>query len=140
MEGSFTRRLFAHRGIGGKTISERRTSPRTPLLLPAKLVCVYGTVDCIVLDLSAVGALIKTASPLSVGASAYLRTGPFDIFVASVRIASRSRAYAVTGILFENRLTQAQIKELRSYGRNCIQAERRASYEKAREWWECDGD
>jgi hypothetical protein len=110
------------------------------MLLPAKLVCVYDTLDCVVLDLSDVGAFVKTTSPLSVGSSAYLRAGPFDIFAVGVRIASYSTAYALTGVVFDNRLTRDQVMNLHTYARNWTQAEELRKYLAAREWWYAGGE
>jgi hypothetical protein len=133
-------RSFNRLVMGGDASSERRASPRTQLLLPAKLVCVYDTLDCMVLDLSEVGAFVKMANPLSVGASAYLRAGPFDIFAVGVRIVSYSRAYALNGVAFDNRLSQDQIMNLQSHARDWVQVERRREYQAARQWWHSGGE
>lgn len=133
-------RSFNRQAMGGDASSERRASPRTELLLPAKLVCVYDTLDCMVLDLSEVGAFVKMARPLSVGASAYLRAGPFDIFAAGVRIASYSTAYSLAGIVFDDRLTRDEFTNLHWYAWNWTRSEERRKYHAAREWWYAGGE
>lgn len=133
-------RSFNRLAMGGDASSERRASPRMPMLLPAKLVCVYDTLDCMVLDLSEVGAFVKMASPLAVGASAYLRSGPFDIFAVGVRIVSYSTAYSLTGVVFDNRLTRDEVTNLHNYAMNWTRSEELRKYHAAREWWHAGGE
>lgn len=117
------------------TGAERRTSPRMPLAFPARLTCVYDTFDCELVDLSAVGALVKLVQPLPVGVCAYLRAGPFEIFATSARTASCANTSSLAGVMFESRLAQDQITILRTYARDWKFIEERNAYRAARDWW-----
>lgn len=121
--------------VGSGATPDRRTSVRMPLTAPAKLVCVYDTFDCVLLDLSGFGALVASASPLSVGRSAYLRAGTSEIFAVGVRKVSCPGTPFLIGVMFDERLTRDQIMSLRSYARNWIRIEQRREYCAARDWW-----
>ncbi|WP_017664178.1 PilZ domain-containing protein [Porphyrobacter sp. AAP82] len=132
---TFVERYFTRKGMANVTIPELRALPRMPMAFPAKLACVYGTLECELLDLSGVGALVRSASPLSLGASTYLRAGPCEIFAVAVRKDSNQEAPALTGVMFDDRLTRDQIASLRIYARDWIRIEQRREYVAARDWW-----
>lgn len=121
--------------FGSGATPDRRASVRMPLAAPAKLVCVYDTFDCVLLDLSGFGALVASASPLSVGTSAYLRAGTSEIFAVGVRKVSCPGNPFLIGVMFDERLTRNQIMSLRSYARNWVRIEQRREYCAARDWW-----
>lgn len=63
----------------------RRDSPRLHLTVPAKLVSVCETQNCVLVDVSQTGARIRVARPLAAGASGYLRVGPIEVFATALR-------------------------------------------------------
>jgi hypothetical protein len=132
---SLMERNFIRQEVGGGATPDRRVSVRMSLTAPAKLVCVYDTFDCVLLDLSGFGALVASASPLSVGTSAYLRAGTSEIFAVGVRKVSCPGAPFLIGVMFDERLTRDQIISLRTYARDWIRIEQRREYCAARDWW-----
>ena len=134
-EFSLMERTSIRHGVGSGATPDRRASVRMPLTAPAKLVCVYDIFDCVLLDLSGFGALVASASPLSVGTSAYLRAGTSEIFAVGVRKISHPDTPFFIGVMFDERLTRDQIMSLRSYARDWVRIEQRREYCAARDWW-----
>lgn len=126
--------FFASLDNSGASILGRRSSPRSRLEIPAKLVIVFDTLDCVLVDLSLSGALIRLARPVAVGSCGYLRAGPLDIFAVSVRASLITGFDALIGLRLEPRATREQIMEVRAYAREARQFEHRARMLAARDW------
>lgn len=118
----------------GAGILGRRSSPRLPLRIPAKLVSVFDTLDCLLVDVSLSGALVRLARPLAVDSCGYLRAGPLDAFAITVRVSSYRGSDALTGLRFDTRLTREQVVELRNFAREAELIEKRARISAARDW------
>jgi hypothetical protein len=112
----------------------RRSAPRIHLAVPARLISVCETQDCMLLDISQTGARIGLERPLGVNASGYLRVGPIETFVTAVRARMSEDAAGINGVEFDERLNKSQVLAVRGYAENYEMAERRASLLQARAW------
>ncbi len=115
-------------------ITGRRNAPRLRLSVPAKLVSVCETQDCLLIDVSQTGARIGLARPLAVNANGYLRAGPVEVFVTAVRTRSEEDGSRINGLEFDMRLSKPQVLALRAYAENYEIAEQRESLQQARSW------
>ena len=112
----------------------RRRSPRLHLAVPAKLISVYETQNCTLLDISQTGARLALERPLGVNMSGYLRVGPIEAFATAVRVRMGDESGAINGVEFDIRLTKPQVLAVRAYAENYEMAERRAFLMHARDW------
>lgn len=112
----------------------RRDSPRLHLTVPAKLVSVCETQNCVLVDVSQTGARIRVERPLVAGASGYLRVGPIEVFATALRQNLTAEGGGLNGMEFDIRLTKAEVLALRAYAENYELAERRAFRAQARGW------
>jgi hypothetical protein len=112
----------------------RRDSPRLHLTVPAKLVSVCETQNCVLVDVSQTGARIRLERPLAAGASGYLRVGPIEVFATALRQNLTAEGVGLNGMEFDIRLTKAEVLALRAYAENYELAERRAFRAQARGW------
>jgi hypothetical protein len=113
----------------------RRASPRLNLSVPARLIGVFETQPCILLDVSQTGARLGLERPLAVGASGYLRVGPIEVFVTAVRTrVAPEGGGGINGVEFDLRLGKAEVMALRAYADNYELAEQRAFLRHARDW------
>lgn len=112
----------------------RRSSPRLHLSVPAKLLSVIETQDCLLVDVSQTGARIRLERPLAAGASGYLRAGPVEAFATAVRQTWIGKGDGINGLEFEVRLSKSEVLALRAYAEDYEMAERRAFLRQARDW------
>lgn len=112
----------------------RRGSPRVHLAVPAKLLSVCETQNCVLVDASQTGARIRLERPLAAGASGYLRVGPIEVFATALRQNLTDDGDGLNGVEFDIRLTKAEVLALRAYAENYELAERRALRAQARGW------
>jgi hypothetical protein len=87
----------------------RRAAPRLRLTVPARLVTVTRTHDCILIDISSSGAQVILPEPLAVLEAAQLQCGMLDEFV----IVNRER-YRLNGLEFDEKLPRERILALRA--------------------------
>lgn len=112
----------------------RRGAARLRLVVPAKLISVYETQNCMLLDISQTGARLALERPLGVNASGYLRVGPIEVFATAVRLRMGEETGGVNGLEFDIKLTKPQVLAVRAYAENYEMAERRAFLMHARDW------
>lgn len=112
----------------------RRRSPRLHLSVPAKLISVYETQNCTLLDISQTGARLALERPLGVETSGYLRVGPIEVFATAVRMRMSDEGVGINGVEFDVRLSKPQVLAVRAYAENYEMAERRAFLMHARDW------
>lgn len=114
----------------------RRSAARVQLVAPARLVSVFDTHECVLVNLSRSGALIRLARPLAVDACGYLRAGTVNAFAITVRVTSVRGAggNAISGVRFDPPLTRDQLMELRTYSKEYVLSEKRLSRLAARDW------
>ncbi len=113
----------------------RRAAPRLRLSLPARLVAVERTHQCILMNLSRDGAQIAILESLREGEGAVLKCGKIDQFV----LVKRSE-FGVNALSFEEPISDDLVLHIRSYHENFEQRERRSLVETARKWVNGDTD
>jgi len=112
----------------------RRGSPRLHLTVPAKLMSVAETQNCVLVDVSQTGARIRLDRPLAVHSCGYLKVGSLEVFATALRCTPVDAGGGINGLEFDVRLTKPQVLMLRSYAENYEMAERRAFLQQARSW------
>lgn len=97
----------------------RRSAARVQLGIEGRLISVFDTRRCVIVNLSRSGALIRLARPLAVDACGFLRAGNLDAFAITVRVTSVNGGWAgaISGVKFDPPLTWAQFNELRTYSK-----------------------
>jgi hypothetical protein len=114
----------------------RRGTARVELGAPARLVSVVDTRECVLVNLSRSGALIRLARPLAIDACGYLRAGTVNAFVIITRVARASEVEGdtISGVRFDPPLTRDQFIELRTYSKEYVLSQKRLSQLAAGEW------
>ena len=114
----------------------RRTSPRLHLAIPARLMSIVETQNCVLLDISQTGARIRLERPLAAGSSGYLKVGPVEVFVTALRHTPNDGddGGGINGLEFDLRLSKPQVLMLRAYAEDYELAERRAFRQQAQDW------
>jgi PilZ domain len=108
----------------------RRADARVRLHIPARLVLLSGTQQCILEDLSVTGAAIIPQDGLpALGVSAILMCQHVEAF-GIVRWARHGRC----GLMFDEKLPLAQVIALRHMADNFETDERERNMERARAW------
>ncbi len=107
----------------------RRAAPRLRLSLPARLVAVDRTHQCILMNLSRNGAQIAILDSLREGEGAVLKCGKIDQFV----IVNRSE-FGLNALSFEEPISDEMVLHIRRYHENFEERERRMLVETARKW------
>jgi hypothetical protein len=111
----------------------RRSAPRVQLSAPARLVSVFDTHECEIVNLSRSGALIRLARPLAVDACGYLRAGPFESFAISVRVIKLGYD-VINGVKFDRPLAREQFGELIKYSKELARGHNNLAVLAARDW------
>ncbi|MEL6529327.1 MAG: hypothetical protein AAFQ27_05155 [Pseudomonadota bacterium] len=104
----------------------RRSAPRLRLSLPARLVSVERTHQCILMNVSRDGAQIAILESLREGEGAVLKCGEIDEFV----IVNRSE-FGLNAVAFEEPISDALVLHIRQFHENFEERERRALIETA---------
>ncbi|MCZ8370419.1 MAG: PilZ domain-containing protein [Porphyrobacter sp.] len=117
------------------SLLDRRSAARIQLRIPAKLVSLFDTHDCVLIDVSRSGALVRLARPLAIDACGYLHAGPFEAFAITVRVIKFEAGDPISGIKFDTPLTREQLLELRSYPKEYAAREKRSAMLAADEWF-----
>lgn len=112
----------------------RRSTPRLRLNVPAKLISVYDTQDCLLIDVSLTGAFLRLSRPLAVDACGYLRVGMIEAFAISVRASTHNGSGAFCAVKFDVPLTGEQLTKLRADAFSAEGSERRDALTAARDW------
>lgn len=107
----------------------RRAAPRLRLSLPARLVAVDRTHQCILMNLSRNGAQIAILDSLREGEGGVLICGKIDQFV----IVNRSE-FGLNAVTFEEPISDEMVLHIRRYHENFEERERRMLVETARKW------
>ncbi|MEM8724548.1 MAG: PilZ domain-containing protein [Pseudomonadota bacterium] len=107
----------------------RRAAARLRLSMPAKLVTIYETRPCIILNLSQTGARLGLENPLALGDAAFLQCGGIDHFANIVRSQKGTNA-----LEFEVPLAHDQVLAIRKMAENFDDLERRDFRRIARDW------
>lgn len=126
-------RIFTSEPPPATSILGRRSAPRVELSAPARLVSVFDTHKCEIVNLSRTGALIRLARPLAVDACGYLRVGPFESFAISVRVIKLGDD-VINGIKFDPPLTREQFMELIIHSKELARRHNYLAVLAARDW------
>ncbi len=111
----------------------RRSAARLRLSIPARIVTIYETQNCILLDLSQTGARIGLAGPIAVGAGGLLMVGQLEIFGEVVRRKYGSGG-GVNGIAFEVPLSHQDVLAVRHHAETFQKVEREGLRDQVRRW------
>lgn len=111
----------------------RRAASRLRLSIPARIMTIYETHNCILLDLSRSGARIGLAEPLVIGGGGYLRIGQLEVFGQAVRRMIGAGG-GVNGIAFDTPLSDAAVLAIRHHAETFQRTERDALREQVRRW------
>ena len=111
----------------------RRQVARLRLSIPAKLISIYDTRRCILIDISCGGAQIGLEEPLPLDDGVYLRIAGIEPFGIVVRSTIGPNG-GVNGIAFDPKLSDEDVLGLRTYSEAFQVFERRALLAEARKW------
>ncbi len=111
----------------------RRSAPRLRLSIPARLVTLFDTRRCILVNLSRTGAQIGLEQPLGKGEGAFLQLAGIDQFGSITRCAV-GLGGGFNGLEFECPLTDRQVLALRDHAESFADAESRALRDEVRAW------
>ncbi len=111
----------------------RREAARLRLSIPARLVTLYDTRRCILVDLSRTGAQVGLQSPLRQDEGIFLQVAGIDQFGSIVRRIVRQNG-GINGVEFETPLTDEQVIALRRYSESLVAEERQALRDEVRAW------
>ena len=111
----------------------RRAAARLRLSIPARIVTVYETQSCILLDLSQTGARIGIAKPMALGDGGFLMVGTTEVFGEAVRQAL-GHGGGVNGLAFDEPLLHDDVLAVRHHAETFRQIERETLREQVRRW------
>lgn len=111
----------------------RRHVSRLRLSIPARLVSVYDTQRCILIDISRGGAQVGLAEPLRVGDGACLQIAGFEPFGEVLR-RDLTAMGGVNGIAFDDELTDDQVLQIRAFSETFQKEEKQALLNEVRQW------
>lgn len=111
----------------------RRAAARLRLSIPSRLITVFETQTCILLDLSQTGARVGLAAPMALGSGAFLKVGPIEVFGEAVR-RMVGHGGGVNGIAFDRPLDHADVLAVRQHAETFRQIERDAFRDQVRRW------
>lgn len=111
----------------------RRSAPRLRLAIPARLVLIHATKNCVLLDLSRSGARIGLEEPLIPGARLFLQIAGFDLFAEVVR-RDLGEGGGINGLAFDEPISDAAVLMVRHFAESFEQHERNALRDQVRRW------
>ena len=111
----------------------RRGAARLRLSIPAKLITLYDTRRCILIDLSRTGAQVGLEQPLRMEETGVLLIGGFEIFCEVVRLAKGGKGGA-NGLLFDPPLQDEDVLNVRRYAETYQTKELRGLLSEVRAW------
>lgn len=113
----------------------RRAAPRLRLSIPAKLVSLYGTHRCILIDMSCTGAQVGLEKPLAVDETAILQIAGQELFCEIVRISQGPKG-GVNGLAFDPPLEAQDVLDMRAYAEGYQLDELRGLRSEVKDWVE----
>lgn len=111
----------------------RRAAARLRLALPARLVSLYGTHRCILIDLSTTGAQLGMEMPLATSENAILEIAGKELFCDIVRV-SRGPHGGTNGVKFDPELEDQDVLDVRRFSETYKTNELRAIRSEVRAW------
>lgn len=113
----------------------RRAAPRLRLSIPGKLISLYDTRRCIVIDLSCTGVQLGLENPLAIYETAVLQIAGQDLFGEVVRLAEGPNG-GVNGIQFDPPLEEQDVLDMRAFAERYQRDELRKLHSEVRDWVE----
>lgn len=123
------RRALASSSEDYALVTGRRSAPRLRLSIPARLVTLYETRRCVLLNLSQTGAQIGLEDPLSEGDGAFLKVAGLDHFGGVVR-----KGPGTNALEFDVSLSENEVLSVRRYSECFEEDERRRLRREVRAW------
>lgn len=111
----------------------RRASARLRVAIPARLVSIYSTQNCILLDISRNGARLALANPVAEHQSGVVEVARLELFGAIVR-AERGAEGGANAMAFEDPITEAEVLAVRRFAEGFEMRERLALRDLVRRW------
>lgn len=111
----------------------RRGAPRLRLSIPAKVISLYGTTRCILLDLSTSGAQLGLEEPLQVEETVFLHIAGYELFCEVVRLAYGPNG-GVNGLVFDPPLQNQDVLNMRAYAESYQAEELRGLRSEVKDW------
>ena len=111
----------------------RRHVSRLRLSIPARVVSIYDTRRCILIDISCGGAQVGLAEPLPVGDGVCLQIADMEPFGEVLRREIGPRG-GINGISFDPELSDADVLAIRAYSETFQKEERLALLDEVRSW------
>lgn len=111
----------------------RRSAARLRLSIPARIMTIYDTHNCVLLDISRNGARIGLAVPLAIGGGGFLTVGQIEVFGEAVRRMVGAGG-GVNGIAFDTPISDAAVLSVRRHAEIFQRTERDALREQVRRW------
>lgn len=111
----------------------RRSAPRLRLAIPARLITLYGSNRCILIDLSSTGAQLGLESPLDIGETAILEIAGKELFCDIVRKSAGSNG-GVNGLTFDPPLSEQMVLEIRRFSETYQSEELQGLRSEVRAW------
>lgn len=111
----------------------RRAAARLRLSIPVRFTTIYGTYECILLDLSQTGARIALANPMSAGMGGYLTVAQLEMFGEVVRC-QRSGDGGVNALAFDDPLPHGAVVRVRHHADTLRQRESAELRDQVRRW------
>ena len=111
----------------------RRGAARLRLSIPAKLVSLYDTHRCILIDLSSTGAQIGLEKPMEIEQKSFLQIAGLELFCEVVRCNFGANG-GVNGLVFDPALEDEDVLAVRRYAESYQDDEVRALRSEVRAW------
>ncbi len=111
----------------------RRTAPRLRLWLPGRLVTLYDSRHCVLMNVSRSGAMIGLDRPLAIGETAFLQFAEREVFCEVLRCHVGSLG-GINGLLFDPEISDEDILAVRRISESFEQDEQRAMRAEVRAW------
>lgn len=115
------------------TVTGRRGAARLRLSIPAKLISLFATQRCILIDISRGGAQVGLAEPLRLGEDLCVEIAGLEPFGTVVRC-DRGLHGGVNGIAFEDWLSDEEVLSVRRFSENFLEVEQARLRREARKW------
>lgn len=111
----------------------RRGAPRLRLSIPARLVSLYSSHRCILIDLSCTGAQVGLEQPLNMDDTALIQIAGLEIFCEVVRSAQGPNG-GVNGLVFDPPLREQDVLDMRAYAESYQANELQGLRSEVKDW------
>ncbi|MEP1422552.1 MAG: PilZ domain-containing protein [Erythrobacter sp.] len=113
----------------------RRAAARLRLAIPARLVSLYGTHRCILIDLSSTGAQLGLEKPLAAKEAGFLQIAGQELFCEIVRTDQGPNG-GINGLVFDPPLIEQDVLDMRRFAEHYELDELRGLKSEVKDWVE----